>query len=125
MLKRVVALVLAFVFAGLVTVGGAMCAGKSDAKSCCCVLGDTPISSPAMKMCCELACGKKTGDVPSTSTDASSAVAARDTAAAIIRVEPFDTSQATAVPVALKSARSAVSKHDPPDLYIQKATFLI
>jgi len=124
MLNRLVASVVAFALAGLVTAGGAVCAGPG-ATNCCCELGGRPVSSPVMKMCCELVCGKKAGDAPATPADTSTALSPPDLPAVTVRVEPFDEAQAASVPVALKSVCSAVAKQDPPDLYLQKATFLI
>lgn len=83
------------------------------------------MASPAAKLCCETVCGKETSDVPSTPPAALAATLIPAVPVAEIRVELFDDVRATRVPVALKSVEASVAHQDPPELFLQKATFLI
>jgi hypothetical protein len=124
MIRLVASTVLA-VFVGLIVAGAFTCDGKRDAPNCCCAQADSPMGSPAAKLCCETVCGKKTSDVPSTPPASMTATLIPALPIAEIRVEPFDAGVAAATPVALKSVERAVAHQDPPEVFLRKATFLI
>ena len=124
-MTRLVASTVLAVFAGLMVAGAFTCDGKTDAPNCCCAQASSPVASAAAKLCCETVCGKKTSDVPSTPPASMTAALIPALPLAEIRVEALDEVLAAALPVALKSVEESVAHQDPPELYLQKATFLI
>jgi len=123
-MTRFVASTVLAVFVGLIGAGAFTCDGKTDAPNCCCAQANSPVGSAAAKLCCETTCGKKTNDVPST-PPLLAATLIPALPVAEVRVEPLDEVLAAALPVTLKSVEESVAHQDPPDLYLQKATFLI
>jgi hypothetical protein len=123
-MSRLVASTVLAVFVSLILAGGLTCDGKSDAPNCCCAQASSPVGSAAAKLCCETVCGKTTSDVPSTPPSSMIATLIPALPVVKLRVEPFDETIATAVPVALKSVEASVAHQDPPELYLQYATFL-
>jgi hypothetical protein len=122
---RLVASTLLAVFVGLIVAGGMTCDADSGSTNCCCAQAGSPVGSLAAKLCCETVCGHETSDVPATPPDPVTATLLPALPVARIRVDPFDSLLAAAVPVALKSIEVSLAHQDPPELYLRKATFLI
>lgn len=125
MVKRVTSFAVAAVFAALVVVGGSVCDAKAGEMECCCAPRSAPVASAETDFSCRTLCGAREDDAPATPPHLSPATPDLAAPQVAPRVETADDTTASAIPVALKSVAASVTRHRPPDCYLENATFLI
>jgi hypothetical protein len=103
---------------------GVLCTGHGDAQ-CCCAAATMSCAAMSAETCCSERC-VESRTVPAPPINPSASVSGLTYAATTITVETNSSAtDGVAVPVALRSARAAVLRQIPPEIYVQKAAFLI
>jgi hypothetical protein len=145
MLKRIAALLMVLLFAGQALAGGIACGmevisngfSRTDEASCsmqdmgdcdqmaCCLQGKSPTGSVVAMICCEVKCGESTGGAqfifaPQTPVLARPVITLR-----LVSVESLSEVADSNATASFKSAENDLLHHNPPDLFLCKATFLI
>jgi hypothetical protein len=92
---------------------------------CCCAQAASPFPSIGSRLCCASRCGKTTGDLPAIPGLSTATLPAADLPAALVSVEPRDDESGSRVQSALVALDRSTASHDPPPIYVQKATYLI
>jgi hypothetical protein len=139
MLRRIAALLLLLVIAGQAIVGGIACGveaissglneqtactmqGQGDcegmAEMACCALGQSPTGSMAAMICCEVKCGESTGGAQFDFTPQTLTLR-------VVSLVPWREVEASTTSIPIKSAENNLLHHNPPDLFLSNATFLI
>jgi len=146
MLRRIAAFLLLLVIAGQAMAGGIACgveaisSGLNEPTACtmqsqgdcegmaemaCCALGQSPTGSMAAMICCEVKCGESTGGAqfdftPQTLTLAPPVVTIR-----VVSLVPQGEATTSKTSIPIRSAEHHLLHHNPPDLFLSNATFLI
>lgn len=129
--KRLVSLMLAFVFAAQLVAGICICldaGGDNHGKTSCCKSGksERPTMSSLMS-CCRESCGEPTGNLPDSANFASIQISAPIQAAVENLLADLKTKSnfKLAIPLSKRAGDSPQLFTKPPELYLRGHAFLI
>lgn len=145
MLKRIAALLMVLVFAGQALAGGITCGidalsngfdnasemacpmqGESDGdEMACCALGQSPTGSMAAMICCEVKCGESTSGAQFNFTPQTLTLAPPVVTIRVVSLVLWSEVKASLTSIPIQSAEHHLLHHNPPDLFLSNATFLI
>jgi hypothetical protein len=146
MLRRIATLLLLLVIAGQALAGGIACgveaisSGLNEQTACtmqsqgdcegmaemaCCALGQSPTGSMAAMICCEVKCGESTGGAQFNFTPQTLTLAPPVVTIRVVSLVPWSEVEASTTSIPIKSAENNLLHHNPPDLFLSNATFLI
>lgn len=125
MTQRASVFVMVFVFAGLMLVAGAPCAGMSGGVACCCTPGVASDGGPLITSCCEMECGTRTVESSAFGSSAGASSVVPQLPKRTLRADDVSQICGPTLPVVLKAQRTSVSDQPAPDVFLQNASFLI
>jgi hypothetical protein len=127
MSQRLAAFVLMLSFGGPTLLGGLVCDGEPGGRgsTMCCALAKSPAASAAMMICCQTLCGKSTGKTPVTRQDSNPKHEHLAGRAKTIEIRFADKPSATQTKVCVRALAGALSRSNPPHLYLSNSAFLI
>jgi len=124
MVSRLASAGLAISLALLFAASAVVCP-QTNGEPCCCAppAAESGLSSPAG--CCQSACRQSPVRSAPGPIESSAASPSPELSVPPARGCSLDASSAASVPVALKTIAAAVASQDPPEVFLQKASFLI
>lgn len=146
MLRRISALLLLLVIAGQAMAGGIACGVEAISSSlseptvcsmqsqgdcegmaemACCALGQSPTGSIAAMICCEVKCGESTGGAQFDFTPQTLTLAPPIVTIRVVSLVPQREATTSKTSIPIRSAEQHLLHHNPPDLFLSNATFLI